>query len=407
MENERESESNSLHRKTSSEKNTEESVRWNTIENSKPTNEDGRPIPSQGSQSTNPNTIKHTVTSVSTVSSEVSTDSTYTNDTEFEMETKIFGTVDQRKASETEPTLETFLDHERDKQHIHSEETNLQSTTQNQDRSTFDHRHNQSVYQSVKRPTRVDHGENKEEQVPDKTQCEEGNDTKTDKFPRSTTNRASADIQPQRGRDPAGIHSDTLPIRGQTNKVPSTQEPPPLATRYGSGVYSCCSNHHSNGNISRHRQSCCPQQTHRRWSNVRIDSRVLPNLSPGKHDDDDKNKITTDAKRFVKTRRTRRPKRRRKKKTKPTNNNRWKAPISSSKKVKRLTEVWKTTEHLFKKEIARLENFDKVFMAREEGYEQFDKSTFIADTGASTHMVNSDEGMFECKDIVEPIVNQI
>ena len=131
----------------------------------------------------------------------------------------------------------------------------------------------------------------------------------------------------------------------------------------------------------------------------------MPNLSPGKHDDDDKNKITTDAKRFVKTRRTRGPKRRRKKKkTKSTNNNRWKAPISSSKKVQRLTEVWKTTKHLFKKEIARLENFDKVFMAREEGYKQFDKSTFIADTGASTHMVNSDEGMFECKDIVEPIV---
>ena len=43
-------------------------------------------------------------------------------------------------------------------------------------------------------------------------------------------------------------------------------------------------------------------------------------------------------------------------------------------------------------------------MAREEGYEQFDKSTFIADTGASTHMVNSDEGMFDCKDIEEPIV---
>ena len=35
----------------------------------------------------------------------------------------------------------------------------------------------------------------------------------------------------------------------------------------------------------------------------------------------------------------------------------------------------------------------------EEDLKNFDKSTFIADTGASTHMVNSDDGMFDCKEI--------
>ena len=82
----------------------------------------------------------------------------------------------------------------------------------------------------------------------------------------------------------------------------------------------------------------------------------------------------------------------------------WKAPVSTTKEIKRLTEVWKTTEHLFRKEIARLQNIDRVFMASEESYMKFDKTTFIADTGASTHMVNSDDGMFDCKDIMEPIV---
>ena len=97
-------------------------------------------------------------------------------------------------------------------------------------------------------------------------------------------------------------------------------------------------------------------------------------------------------------------KRNRKRKQKPRNNNRWTRPVTTTRRIQRLIDVWEVTEYLFKKEIARLQNHDKVFMAAEDGYEQFDKSTFIADTGASTHMVNSDDGMYDCKEIEEPII---
>ena len=78
--------------------------------------------------------------------------------------------------------------------------------------------------------------------------------------------------------------------------------------------------------------------------------------------------------------------------------------MTTTRRIQRLIDVWEVTEYLFKKEMARLQNHDKVFMAAEDGYEQFDKSTFIADTGASTHMVNSDDGMYDCKEIEEPII---
>ena len=57
------------------------------------------------------------------------------------------------------------------------------------------------------------------------------------------------------------------------------------------------------------------------------------------------------------------------------------------------------------REIYRLKNLDMARMAMdEEDLKNFDKSTFIADTGASTHMVNSDDGMFDCKEICEPVM---
>ena len=34
----------------------------------------------------------------------------------------------------------------------------------------------------------------------------------------------------------------------------------------------------------------------------------------------------------------------------------------------------------------------------------FEACTFLADTGASTHMVGDDDGMFDCKDIDKPII---
>ena len=70
-----------------------------------------------------------------------------------------------------------------------------------------------------------------------------------------------------------------------------------------------------------------------------------------------------------------------------------------------MTTIWKTTEYLFRKEINRLHNLDTAFMAREEGnYGTFSKSTHLADTGASTHMVNSDEGMFDYEEIRDPVL---
>ena len=92
------------------------------------------------------------------------------------------------------------------------------------------------------------------------------------------------------------------------------------------------------------------------------------------------------------------------KRQKPRNNNRWKGPTARNKEVRRLVEMWKTTEHSFQKETCRLKDLDVACMAMEGELVEFDKSTFIADTGASTHMVNSDDGMFDCQETCEPVM---
>ena len=46
---------------------------------------------------------------------------------------------------------------------------------------------------------------------------------------------------------------------------------------------------------------------------------------------------------------------------------------------------------------------EAAFMCKEQGGRFERPSTFLGDTGASTHMVGDDDGMFDCKDINEPV----
>ena len=43
-------------------------------------------------------------------------------------------------------------------------------------------------------------------------------------------------------------------------------------------------------------------------------------------------------------------------------------------------------------------------LAREPGDKQYEESTYLADTGASMHMTGNPEGLFDCKDINEPVI---
>ena len=43
-------------------------------------------------------------------------------------------------------------------------------------------------------------------------------------------------------------------------------------------------------------------------------------------------------------------------------------------------------------------------LAREPGNREYEESTYLADTGASMHMTGNPEGVFDCRDINEPVI---
>ena len=49
---------------------------------------------------------------------------------------------------------------------------------------------------------------------------------------------------------------------------------------------------------------------------------------------------------------------------------------------------------------------ERVHMCKscKERFGKFDSTTFLGDTGASTHMVPTDEGMYDCEEINEPVI---
>ena len=87
----------------------------------------------------------------------------------------------------------------------------------------------------------------------------------------------------------------------------------------------------------------------------------------------------------------------------------WRSETSCAKWVRFRTEAWKLFTRIFREEDYLLESIDltaddRALMARSGSTCFGDSSTFLGDTGASTHMVGTDEGMFDCREIHEQVV---
>ena len=96
-------------------------------------------------------------------------------------------------------------------------------------------------------------------------------------------------------------------------------------------------------------------------------------------------------------------KKKRKNRKQRTRQHKWNTQPTCDKATRKLTEAIKDLTRMI-----RLQKFglpEMAMMAREGGLGNFDKSTYLADTGASTHMLNSDEAMFDCELIDEPVVH--
>ena len=87
---------------------------------------------------------------------------------------------------------------------------------------------------------------------------------------------------------------------------------------------------------------------------------------------------------------------------------RWKSKPLCSKKKAYEVEVSKLIAYMNRLSDAKItvDDFDledvALMCANKDA--KFDGTTFLGDTGASTHMVGSDEGLYDCKDIDEPVV---
>ena len=91
-----------------------------------------------------------------------------------------------------------------------------------------------------------------------------------------------------------------------------------------------------------------------------------------------------------------------------TRRHRWRTETTCPKDTRFKTEIGKVIGYLNKRDEAEsmLDDFgidEAAFMCKEQGGKFERPSTFLGDTGASTHMVGDDDGMFDCRDINEPV----